>query len=84
MRFSFYGLISLTLMLRHSTQIDFFSRKSKNETNNFVVFFAEKLAEIEVPEFHGDSYLVLPISDNLSTQTSIEVWFLTKSVNGKH
>ncbi|XP_053379585.1 agrin-like isoform X3 [Mercenaria mercenaria] len=42
----------------------------------------EKLAEIEVPEFRGDSYLVLPISDNLSTQTSIEVWFLTKSVNG--
>ncbi|XP_060593963.1 agrin-like isoform X4 [Ruditapes philippinarum] len=42
----------------------------------------EKLAEIEVPEFGGDSFLVLPISDNLSEQTSIDIWFLTKSSNG--
>ncbi|KAL4221641.1 hypothetical protein ACF0H5_019897 [Mactra antiquata] len=42
----------------------------------------EKLAEIEVPEFHGDSYLVLPISENLSTQTNIDVWLLTTSENG--
>jgi hypothetical protein len=46
--------------------------------------FSEKLAEIEVPEFKGDSFLVLPVSDNLSTQTNIEVWFLTKASNGKY
>ncbi|XP_052821289.1 agrin-like isoform X2 [Mya arenaria] len=42
----------------------------------------EKVPEIEVPEFHGDSYLVLPVSDNISEQTNIEIWLLTRDDNG--
>lgn len=42
----------------------------------------EKLHEILTPEFHGDSYLILPLVDNLSQQTNIEVWLLTKKRNG--
>ncbi|KAH3750392.1 hypothetical protein DPMN_184913 [Dreissena polymorpha] len=37
---------------------------------------------MEVPEFHGDSFLELAITDNLSEKTNIELWILTRDPNG--
>jgi len=44
--------------------------------------FSERLPEFDVPEFHGDSYLLLPVSESLSQHTSIEIWFMTMEENG--
>ncbi|XP_052235644.1 agrin-like isoform X3 [Dreissena polymorpha] len=42
----------------------------------------EKVPDMEVPEFHGDSFLELAITDNLSEKTNIELWILTRDPNG--
>jgi len=46
------------------------------------VLVPEKVPEVEIPEFHGDSYLILPVPENISEQTNIEIWLLTRNENG--
>ena len=45
--------------------------------------FPEKLNEVIVPEFTGDSYMLIPLHSNMAKQMSIEVWFLSQTHSGK-
>lgn len=35
-----------------------------------------------IPEFHGSSNIELPCLEGVSSAFSIEIWFLTRSLNG--
>jgi len=37
---------------------------------------------IVVPQFHGDSYITVPLSRPASRALSFEIWFLTYEPNG--
>ena len=38
---------------------------------------------IRVPQFHGDSFIVVPLRRAPSRSLSFEIWFLTYEPNGK-
>ena len=46
-------------------------------------FLSEKLKEMVVSEFSGDSFMAIPLPNNMAKQMSIEVWFLSQTRNGK-
>ena len=39
---------------------------------------------VDIPQFHGDSYLELPLSVNPSKSIAVEIWFLPLKENGKY
>ena len=39
---------------------------------------------IRVPQFHGDSYIVVPLRRPASKSLSFEIWFLTYEPNGMY
>jgi len=43
---------------------------------------AKSPPEITVPEFHGTSFVTLPINDNVGRTLSYEVWFLSNKPDG--